>query len=257
MWCIYIYLYIQLLLFIPFRWRMLRGFVSSDFFQVSSTRSPKMGHLSWVEHSFVCPKAKHSVFGVSLGNDLKEGWLISMNGRFTIRMLFWHVFSWFWNVFFVVRQVFLLECMLQTRHASSKSSDTCNSLFGRWVCVGLKSTSLRVYESTTPVCWPSSGVHASGRRRLELLTMTQCNAFCNTWRITKIKSRRFWVQSKFLAKNQIKHFVPREKALFNFRANRALRLKTKRPKAPSGARSQRNEPFVFDRALLRCRSFWP
>lgn len=67
---------------------MLRGFVSSDFFQVSSTRSPKMGHLSWVEHSFVCPKAKHSVFGVSLGNDLKEGWLISMNGRFTIRMLF-------------------------------------------------------------------------------------------------------------------------------------------------------------------------
>ena len=52
----------------------------------------------------------------------------------------------------------------------------------------------------------------------------------------------------------IKHFVPREKALFNFRANRALRLKTKRPKAPSGARSQRNEPFVFDRALLRSRS---
>lgn len=35
-------------------------------------RSPKMGHLSWVEHSFVCPKAKHSVFGVSLGNDLKR-----------------------------------------------------------------------------------------------------------------------------------------------------------------------------------------
>ena len=54
-----IYIYIAVVIHSSFQVKKAyRGFTNFPL------RSPKMGQLSLVEHSFVCPKAKHSALGV-------------------------------------------------------------------------------------------------------------------------------------------------------------------------------------------------